>query len=120
MTEPPLKNLPIGLPSWQAIRRQDLFFLDKTSLLDALVTVQRKVLFTRPSRMGKTLLCSILKELFTHGNKNFEGIFINHTWTMHEILKDSGLIISADFAFKPGNLPSEDGRNCQNRGNSDN
>lgn len=81
MTEPPLKNLPIGLPSWQAIRRQDLFFLDKTSLLDALVTVQRKVLFTRPSRMGKTLLCSILKELFTHGNKNFEGIFISHTWT---------------------------------------
>lgn len=73
MTEPPLKNLPIGLPSWQAIRRQDLFFLDKTSLLDALVTVQRKVLFTRPSRMGKTLLCSILKELFTHGNKNFEA-----------------------------------------------
>ena len=80
MAEQPLKHLPIGLPSWNAIRKKNLFFVDKTANLDALVTDQCKVFISRPRRMGKTLLCSILKELFTNGDKNFEGTAIYGHW----------------------------------------
>ena len=80
MAEQPLKHLPIGLPSWNAIRKRNLFFIDKTANLDALVSDQCKVFISRPRRMGKTLLCSILKELFTNGDRNFEGTAIYGRW----------------------------------------
>lgn len=80
MTQLRLKSLPLGIASWRAIRKQDLFFIDKTAQLGALVTAQRRVFLSRPRRMGKTLLCSILQELFTHGDQNFAGTAIYGHW----------------------------------------
>lgn len=80
MTTSRLKKLPIGISDWNAIREQNLFYVDKTAKLAALVSDQRKVFFARPDGMGKTLLCSMLKELFTHGTQNFEGTAIYSLW----------------------------------------
>ena len=80
MAEQPLKYLPIGIGSWDDIRSRNLFCVDKTAKLDFLVSSRNKVFISRPRRMGKTLLCSILKKLFTNGDRDFEGTAIYGHW----------------------------------------
>ena len=80
MSETSLKPLPVGVPYWSDIRNQNYFFVDKTALLGQLVTGRRFVFISRPRRMGKTLLCSQLADLFAHGDKNFEGTAIYGNW----------------------------------------
>ena len=53
----PLRKFPLGVPSWDSIRRRNLFFVDKTAKLDSLVTDFSRVFISRPRRMGKTSLC---------------------------------------------------------------
>ena len=80
MPELCLRQLPLGFSSWSEICANDFFFVDKTAKLADLVWNQRKVFFARPNGMGKTLLCSMLKELFAHGTQNFEGTAIYDEW----------------------------------------
>lgn len=80
MSETRVKLLPVGVPYWNDIREQNYFFVDKTALLSDLVTGRRFVFISRPRRMGKTLVCSQLADLFAHGDTNFEGTAIYGNW----------------------------------------
>ena len=84
MSESSVKLLPVGVPYWSNIREQNYFFVDKTALLSDLVTGQRFVFISRPRRMGKTLVCSQLADLFAHGDVNFEGTAIYGNWPEHQ------------------------------------
>ena len=84
MTETCLKLLPVGVPYWSNFREQNYFFVDKTALLADLVTDHNYVFISRPRRMGKTLVCSQLSDLFAHGDKNFEGTAIYGNWPEHQ------------------------------------
>ena len=68
-----LQAFPIGVPDFSSIIEDNLFFVDKTEKLGALVSQYRRVFFSRPRRMGKTTLCSMLEELFTHGDSDKFG-----------------------------------------------
>ena len=81
----PLQQFPLGVPSWNSFRRDNLFFVDKTALLGSLVTSFRRVFISRPRRMGKTTLCSTLAELFAHGDSDkFAGTAIHGKWPVKE------------------------------------
>lgn len=75
-----LKDLPVGVSDWSEIHEHKMFFVDKTADLGVLVTNQRKIFLSRPRRMGKTTLISQLEDLFTNGDKNFEGTAIYQRW----------------------------------------
>ena len=79
-----LPDLPIGISDWSEIRADDLFFVDKTAPLARLVMNQRKIFLSRPRRMGKSSLISMLGDLFAHGVKNFEGTAIYDKWPVKE------------------------------------
>ena len=77
----PLRQFPLGVPSWDSIRQRNLFFVDKTAKIDSLVTNFSRVFISRPRRMGKTFLCCILAELFAHGDsEKFAGTAIHGNW----------------------------------------
>ena len=80
MSKQSLQNLPIGVSNWPTIRRQNMFLIDKTDRLNVLVTEQIKIFISRPRRMGKSLLHSMLADLFAHGDRNFEGFAIYGHW----------------------------------------
>ena len=80
MPELCLRQLPLGFSSWSEIRANNFFFVDKTAKLAVLVSDLHKVFFARPYGMGKTLLCSMLKELFAHGTQDFAGTYIYDDW----------------------------------------
>ena len=74
------KRLPIGVESFREIRQGNFYYVDKTSLIEQLLTDWSKVsLFTRPRRFGKSLNMSMLQHFFETGADSslFEGM---HIW----------------------------------------
>ena len=54
-------KLPVGIESFEDIRKEGFYYVDKTRLLKELLENWGKVnLFTRPRRFGKTLNMSML------------------------------------------------------------
>ena len=50
-------KLPVGIEDFKKIRRQGLYYIDKTRLIEQLLDRWGKVnLFIRPRRFGKTVL----------------------------------------------------------------
>lgn len=67
--EKPLK-LPVGIESFQEIRKAGFYYVDKTKLIEQLLEQWGKVnLFTRPRRFGKTLNMSMFRYFFEIGSK---------------------------------------------------
>ena len=73
-------KLPIGIESFEEIRKEGFYYIDKTGLIKDLLNNWGKVnLFTRPRRFGKTLNMSMLKSFFEIGADEtlFEGLQIS-------------------------------------------
>lgn len=78
MTE--LKKLPIGIESFEKMRREDFYYVDKTRLIEQLLSQWGEVnLFTRPRRFGKTLNMSMFQNFFEIGRESvlFDGLDIS-------------------------------------------
>ena len=74
-------KLPVGIESFEEIRSDGYYYVDKTKLIEQLVDSRGKVnLFTRPRRFGKTLNMSMLKSFFEIGAayELFDGLYISH------------------------------------------
>ena len=73
-------KLPVGIDSFEKIRRNNFYYIDKTKLIEQLVETGGEVtLFTRPRRFGKTLNMSMLKSFFEIGTDEslFDGLYIS-------------------------------------------
>ena len=74
------KKLPVGIDSFEKLRREDFYYVDKTRLIIDLLKNWGEVnLFTRPRRFGKTLNMSMLKSFFEIGTDKtlFDGLVIS-------------------------------------------
>ncbi len=74
------KTLPIGIDSFEKLRKNNCYYVDKTGLLEDLLRRNNEVtLFTRPRRFGKTLNMSMLKAFFEIGTDKslFDGLKIS-------------------------------------------
>src|SRR5699024_10809646 len=65
MSEMIRKKLPIGIESFEEIRTEGFYYIDKTGMIRDLLCNWGKVnLFTRPRRFGKSLNMSMLRCFF--------------------------------------------------------
>ena len=72
-------RLPVGYENFAEIRKEQLYYVDKTKLIEQLFEWPGKVkLFTRPRRFGKTLNMSMLRYFFEIGTDKslFDGLYI--------------------------------------------
>jgi hypothetical protein len=74
-----MKNLPIGIQSFEKLRSEDFLYVDKTKEIYQL-TNSNIVFLSRPRRFGKSLLVSTLEELFKGNKRLFEGLYIYDHW----------------------------------------
>ena len=75
-----LLKTPVGIENFEDIRKQHFYYIDKTKLIEQLMSNWGKVnLFTRPRRFGKTLNMSMLKSFFEIGTDKslFDGLYIS-------------------------------------------
>lgn len=72
-------KLPIGIESFEKIRTEGFYYVDKTGLIKELLDNWGEVnLFTRPRRFGKSLNMSMLRYFFEYGcdGSLFDGLEI--------------------------------------------
>ena len=72
-------KLPVGIENFEEIRKLGFYYVDKTKLIEQLLSDWSKVtLFTRPRRFGKTLNMSMLRAFFEAGTDAtlFDGLYI--------------------------------------------
>jgi hypothetical protein len=85
-----LKRLPIGMQSFEDIRKKDFLYVDKTDLVYNLATGGSKYYFlSRPRRFGKSLLLSTLHAYFDGRKDLFEGLAIEqleNDWIKYPVL----------------------------------
>ncbi len=73
----PMKNLPISMQTFSDLMTQNYLYVDKTKEIYNLFARGGKYYFlSRPRRFGKTLLISILKEIFSGKKELFKGLWI--------------------------------------------
>lgn len=73
------KRLPIGIESFEEIRTDEYYYVDKSAFIRDLLRRRDKVnLFTRPRRFGKTLNMDMLRCFFQNGSDRalFDGLDI--------------------------------------------
>ena len=69
------KDLPIGIQSFEDLRKNDYLYIDKTKYIEQLL--QGKVYFlSRPRRFGKSLFLSTLAAYFRGQKELFKGLYL--------------------------------------------
>ncbi len=69
---------PVGIQTFQEIRKEDYLYVDKTALIYALQEENKYVFLSRPRRFGKSLLMSTLESYFKGRKELFEGLAISY------------------------------------------
>ncbi len=81
MEEKMKKKLPIGIESFEKIRADNFYYIDKTGMIrDLLLNWGEVNLFTRPRRFGKSLNMSMLKNFFEIGCRSEFFDELQHTF----------------------------------------
>jgi hypothetical protein len=86
------KELPIGISSFPKIVEKNLIYVDKTEYVYRLLKKSGIYFLSRPRRFGKSLLISILKEIFNGEKELFKGY-----WIYDRIAWDKYPVIHLDF-----------------------
>ena len=125
------KKLPIGIDSFQKIRKENFYYVDKTRLIEELLNDWGEVnLFTRPRRFGKSLNMDMLKSFFEIGTdfSAFEGLAIRKQTELCNKYMGQYPVISLSFKDVGGAdytsacqtlstiISDEAGRICRNYG----
>ena len=91
MTDMSIRKLPVGIHSFQVIRREGYLYVDKTDLVWELVHKGKKYNYlSRPRRFGKSVLVDTL-QFYLEGKKElFEGLRImdlENEWNCHPVIR---------------------------------
>ena len=70
------QKLPIGIQSFESLRKDGYLYVDKTSFLYALANSGKYFFLARPRRFGKSLFLSTLKAYFEGKKDLFEGLAV--------------------------------------------
>ena len=95
-----LKKLPIGIENFEEMRREDFYYVDKSHVIEQLLTQWGKVnLFTRPSRFGKSLNMSMLQSFFEIGKDKtlFDGLRISDNQELCEKYQGKFPVVSVSL-----------------------
>ena len=90
MTEKTLKNLPVGIQTFEKIVEQDRLYVDKTEYILKMLKLSNYIFLSRPRRFGKSLLVSTLQSYFEGRRDLFKGLYIDSVeqeWTEHPVLR---------------------------------
>ncbi|BAU22520.1 hypothetical protein THC_0114 [Caldimicrobium thiodismutans] len=74
------KKLPIGISSFEKIRSEPYYYVDKTPFVVKLVEEGTYYFLSRPRRFGKSLFVDTLKQAFLGRKELFQGLYLEKNW----------------------------------------
>ena len=83
------RKMPIGIQSFEKLRRGDFVYVDKTALVYRLASNPTPYFLSRPRRFGKSLLLSTMEAYFLGKRDLFKGLAIEQIeteWATHAVL----------------------------------
>lgn len=83
------RKMPIGIQSFEKLRRENYVYVDKTALIYKLVSTSNPYFLSRPRRFGKSLLLSTMEAYFLGKRDLFKGLAIERfetEWNTHAVL----------------------------------
>lgn len=106
MMNPNTRQVPYGVADFELIRRDNLYYVDKTMYLPMLETEARNIFFTRPRRFGKSLLINMLHAYYDCNKKDkFEQLFGDLWIGKHPTnLQGKYLVLYLDFSQVGGSI----------------
>lgn len=84
-----LRKLPIGIQTFEDIRRNNYLYVDKTAYVWRMANLGKPYFLSRPRRFGKSLLLSTFEAYFSGRKDLFEGLAIEQMeteWKSYPIL----------------------------------
>ena len=99
-----LRKFPIGVQSFESIRRNDYLYVDKTAQIYLLANSGKAFFLSRPRRFGKSLLISTLEAYFQGQKELFTGLAIEKLekeWVQYPVLH---LDLNAELFNSPESL----------------
>ena len=96
-----MPDIRTDLSHYQQLQQSHALFVDKTALLQNLVK-RKRVFLAWLDGWGKTMLVSLLEELFIHGTQHFEHLAIAALWQeqQYQVLKLSFLHLRDPATFE--------------------
>lgn len=74
------KRYPIGIQTFERIRKEDWFYVDKTEYIYRMTHTDGTYFFlSRPRRFGKSLLVSTFESYF-EGKRNYSMVLPSKSW----------------------------------------
>ena len=89
MAQTPVRY-PIGIQSFEKLRKLSYLYVDKTELVYDLVSGGNCIFLSRPRRFGKSLLLSTIQAYFEGKRELFKGLVMEQLetgWPVHPVLK---------------------------------
>jgi len=103
-----IRNMPVGVQSFEAMRLGSFVYVDKTQFIPKLEKLSIAYFLTRPRRFGKSLFISTLQAYFEGRKELFKGLAIEKfkvetgsEWQSYPVLK---LDLNAKEYTKPEHL----------------
>ena len=79
-----IRNLPVGIQSFEVLRTDGYLYVDKTTLVYQIASTSNPYFLSRPRRFGKSLLLSTFEAYFDGRKDLFEGLAIAELETKWE------------------------------------
>ena len=79
-----LRKLPIGIQTFEGIRKENYLYVDKTALVWRMANLGKPYFLSRPRRFGKSLLISTFDAYFQGKKELFNGLAIEQLETKWE------------------------------------
>ena len=83
------RKLPIGIQTFENIRKGGFLYVDKTAILWQIINMGKPYFLSRPRRFGKSLLISTFEAYFQGRKDLFEGLAIEKLekkWEQYPVL----------------------------------
>ena len=83
------RKMPIGIQSFEKLRRENYVYIDKTEIMYRLVNTSNPYFLSRPRRFGKSLMLSTMEAYFLGKRDLFKGLAIERLeteWNTHAVL----------------------------------
>ena len=106
MEQQKIKQVPYGVSDFKTVRRDDLYYVDKTMYLPKLESEARNIFFIRPRRFGKSIFISMLHAYYDVRQKHqFEALFGNLWIGQHPTpLHNKYQVLHLDFSQVGGTI----------------
>ena len=72
-----VRKLPIGIQSFESLRKDNYLYVDKTKVIFDLINLGRYFFLSRPRRFGKSLFLSTIKAYFEGKRELFDGLALS-------------------------------------------